>query len=75
MSTAEDLATFASVGVLTHDSSFGYNHVVEANTNALLIGPITLPGIINVQENAALTVFGEVSVTGSLTVDGNLDIR
>ena len=74
-SKAEQLAIFASDGVLTHDSSFAYSHVVQANTNAMLIGPVSLPGTLTVEENAALTVFAELSVTGTLTVDGNMDIR
>jgi hypothetical protein len=56
-------------------SAYADDHIVEANYNSMLIGPINLSGSITVQENAALTVFGEVSVTGTLDVDGTLDIR
>jgi hypothetical protein len=63
-----------------HTNTFSEDHVVEANYNSLLIGPVNLTGKITVEENAALTVFGEINVgngtdAGELVVDGTLDIR
>lgn len=58
-----------------HNNTFSENHTIEANYNSMLVGPINLSGTITVEQNAALTVFGEISTTGNLDVSGTLDVR
>jgi hypothetical protein len=71
----EDSLSSLSVDILTHKSTLTDNYVVEDDESALLMGPIKLPGTLEVSANAALTVFGEISVTGDLNISGTFSVR
>ena len=71
----EDSLSSLSVDILTHKSTLTDNYVVENDESALLMGPIKLPGTLEVSANAALTVFGEISVTGDLNISGTFSVR
>jgi len=71
----EDSVANISIDILTHKSILDENYVVEANTSALLMGPVKLPGSVNVSKDASLTVFGEISVTGDLDISGTFSVR
>ena len=63
-----------------HTNTFDKEHIVEANYNSLLIGPVNLSGKITVEDTASLTVFGEISIgdntnNAELIINGTLDIR
>ena len=63
-----------------HTNTFDKEHIVEANYNSLLIGPVNLSGKITVENTASLTVFGEISIgdntnNAELIINGTLDIR
>ena len=71
----EDAVENISIDVLTHKSTLDENYVVEEGQSALLMGPVQLPGTLDVSANAALTVFGEISIDGSLNVTGTFSVR
>jgi hypothetical protein len=89
MSKADNLGTFAGkvnvsnnvvqsiegMSLFEFNPEFDSNYVVDANNNALLVGPINISGNLSVDLNSTLTVFNSVSVTGDLTVNGTMDIR
>lgn len=71
----EDAVENISIDILTHKSTLDENYVVEEGQSALLMGPVQLPGTLDVSANAALTVFGEISIDGSLNVTGTFSLR
>ena len=71
----EDAVENISIDILTHKSTLDENYVVEEGQSALLMGPVQLPGTLDVSANAALTVFGEISIDGSLDISGTFSVR
>ena len=71
----EDAVENISIDILTHKSTLDENYVVEDGKSGLLMGPINLPGTLDVSANAALTVFGEISIDGTLNVTGTFSLR
>ena len=71
----EDAVENISIDILMHKSTLDENYVVEEGQSALLMGPVSLPGTLDVSANAALTVFGEISVTGDLNISGTFSVR
>ena len=89
MSKADNLGTFArkinvsnnivqsvdGMGLFEFNPVFSENHSVDANSNAMLVGPINISGTLSVDSNASMMVFNTISVTGELSVNGTMDIR
>lgn len=71
----EDAVENISIDILTHKSILDENYIVEANTSALLMGPISLTGTIDVNDNASLTIFDQVSIDGTLEISGTFSLR
>ena len=71
----EDAVENISIDILTHKSILDENYIVEANTSALLMGPISLTGTIDVNDNASLTIFDQVSIDGTLDISGTFSVR
>ena len=71
----EDAVENISIDILTHKSILDENYIVEANTSALLMGPISLTGTNDVNDNASLTIFDQVSIDGTLEISGTFSLR
>ena len=71
----EDAIENISIDILTHKSTLDENYILEDGKSGLLMGPVSLPGTLEVSANAALTVFGEISVTGDLNISGTFSVR
>ena len=71
----EDAVENISIDILTHKSILDENYIVEANTSALLMGPISLTGTIDVSDKASLTIFDKVSIDGTLDISGTFSVR
>ena len=71
----EDAIENISIDILTHKSTLDENYVLEDGKSGLLMGPVSLPGTLDVSANAALTVFGEISIDGTLNVTGTFSLR
>lgn len=61
--------------LMLHNTTYESDVIVEQNYAGILMGPVTVSGSITVEEGGALTVFNSVSVTGTLDINGDFEVR